>query len=154
LSGLVEAYLFYPLISEIVSLNAGEKSVKEATSGGLIGVGTQLDPSYSKADGLTGSIVGRTGMLPPILTELTLETFVLERAVGTKELLKVEKINPDETLLLHVGAALNVGKVVSIKQNVIKLKLTRPICAVQGSRVAISRKITSRWRLIGYGLVK
>jgi translation initiation factor 2 subunit 3 len=146
--------VYNPLISEIVSLNAGEQSVKEATSGGLIGVGTQLDPSYSKADGLTGSIVGKTGMLPPILTELTLETFVLERAVGTKELLKVEKINPDETLLLHVGAALNVGKVISIKQNVIKLKLTRPICAVTGSRVAISRKITARWRLIGYGLVK
>ena len=74
-----------------------------------------LDPSYSKADGLTGSIAGKTGMLPPTLTELTLETHVLERAVGTKELLKVEKFNPDEALLLHVGAAVNVGKVISNK---------------------------------------
>ncbi len=146
--------VYNPLISEIVSLHAGEKEVKEATCGGLVGVGTLLDPSYSKADGLTGSIAGKTGMLPPTLTELTLETHVLERAVGTKELLKVEKINPDETLLLHVGAAVNVGKVIGIKQNTIKVKLTRPICALPGSRVAISRKITARWRLIGYGLVK
>ena len=113
-----------------------------------------LDPSYSKADGLTGSIAGKTGQLPPTLTELTLETHVLERVVGTKELQKVEKINPDEALLLHVGSAVNVGKVISIKQNMIKVKLTRPICALPGSRVAISRKITARWRLIGYGLVK
>jgi translation initiation factor 2 subunit 3 len=146
--------VYDPLISEIVSLQAGNDDVKEATCGGLVGVGTCLDPSYSKADGLTGSIAGKTGQLPPTLTELTLETHVLERAVGTKELLKVEKINPDETLLLHVGSAVNVGKVISIKQNIVKVKLTRPICALPGSRVAISRKITARWRLIGYGLVR
>ena len=65
---------YNPLISEIVSLHAGDQHVKEATCGGLVGVGTLLDPSYSKADGLTGSIAGKTGQLPPTLTELTLET--------------------------------------------------------------------------------
>ncbi|MCL1978454.1 MAG: translation initiation factor IF-2 subunit gamma [Candidatus Bathyarchaeota archaeon] len=146
--------IYNPLISEIISLHAGDKNVKEATCGGLVGVGTLLDPSYSKADGLTGSIAGKTDMLPPTLTELTLETYTLERVVGTKEQLRVEKINPDEQLLLHVGAAVNVGKVIGIKQNTIKVKLTRPICALPGARVAISRKITARWRLIGYGLIK
>ena len=138
---------YSPLISEIVSLQAGDRHVKEATCGGLVGVGTLLDPSTSKADGLTGNIGGKTGKLPPTLTELTLETHVLERAVGTKELLKIEKIN------LHVGAAVNLGKVTSLKGNVAKIKLTRPICAPPNSRVAISRKITARWRLIGYGLI-
>lgn len=146
--------IYNPLISEIVSLHSGEKTVNEATCGGLIGVGTLLDPSYSKADGLTGSIAGKSGMLPPTVAELTLEAHVLERAVGTKELLKVEKINPDEQLLLHVGAAVNIGKVVSINKGIIKVKLTRPICALPGSRVALSRKIVSRWRLIGFGIVK
>jgi translation initiation factor 2 subunit 3 len=145
--------VYNPLISEIVSLHAGEKNVKEAHCGGLVGVGTMLDPSYSKADGLTGNIAGKTGLLPPTLTELTLETHVLERAVGTKELLKVERINLDETLLLHVGAAVNLGKVTSMKNNVVKIKLSRPICAQSSTRVAISRKITARWRLIGYGMI-
>jgi translation initiation factor 2 subunit 3 len=145
--------VYDPLVSEIVSLHAGEKTVKEASCGGLVGVGTMLDPSYSKADGLTGNIAGKAGLLPPILTELTLETHILERAVGTKELLKVERINLDESLLLHVGNAVNIGKVLSVKGNVAKVKLTRPVCAQSGSRVAISRKITARWRLIGYGLI-
>ena len=48
--------VYDPLISEIISLQAGNQDVKEATCGGLVGVGTLLDPSYSKADGLTGSI--------------------------------------------------------------------------------------------------
>jgi translation initiation factor 2 gamma subunit (eIF-2gamma) len=33
------------------------------------------------------------------------------------------------------------------------MKLTRPICVQSSARVAISRKIAARWRLIGYGLV-
>ncbi len=144
---------YNPLISEIVSLHAGEKNIKEATCGGLVGVGTLLDPSYSKADGLNGNIAGKTGLLPPTLTELTLETHILERVVGTKELLKVERINPGELLLLHVGAAVNLGKVISIKKNTVKVKLTRPICALPNSRVSISRKVTARWRLIGYGIM-
>ena len=154
ISGEREGKTVYdPLISEIVSLRAGEKNVKEAHCGGLVGVGTMLDPSYSKADGLTGNIAGKTGLLPPTLRELTLETHILERAVGTKDLLKVERINIDETLLLHVGAAVNLGKVTSTRSNIIKIKLTRPICAQPNTRVAISRKITARWRLIGYGII-
>jgi translation initiation factor 2 subunit 3 len=146
--------VYKPLFSEIVSLQAGGKNVKEARCGGLVGVGTLLDPSLSKADGLTGNIVGKTGMLPPVLTELSLETYILERAVGTKELAKVENISKDETLLLHVGAAITVGRVISVKNNAATLKLTRPVCALTGSRVALSRKIAGRWRLIGYGMIK
>jgi len=145
---------YTPLLSEIVSLQAGGRNVKEASCGGLVGVGTLLDPSISKADGLTGNLVGKKGMLPPILTELNLETCILERAVGTKELAKVESISKDETLLLHVGAAITLGKVASIRNDTATLKLARPVCALPGSRVALSRKITGRWRLIGYGTTK
>ncbi|MEM2466320.1 MAG: translation initiation factor IF-2 subunit gamma [Candidatus Bathyarchaeia archaeon] len=146
--------VYKPLFSEITSLHAGGRNLKEAHCGGLVGVGTLLDPSLSKADGLTGNVVGKAGMLPQVLTELNLETYILERAVGTKELAKVESVSRDETLLLHVGAAITVGKVVAVKGEMTTLKLTRPVCALTGSRVAISRKIAGRWRLIGYGMIK
>ncbi|MBC7130645.1 translation initiation factor IF-2 subunit gamma [Candidatus Bathyarchaeota archaeon] len=146
--------LYEPLFSEIVSLKAGGKAVKEARCGGLVGVGTLLDPSVTKADGLTGNVVGKAGMLPPVLQELTLETQILERAVGTKELLEISKIAMNEVLLLHVGASITIGRVTSIRDNVATLRLTRPVCALTGSRVAISRKIAGKWRLIGYGMIK
>jgi len=148
-----EKNAYNPLFSEIVSLHAGGRSINEAHCGGLVGVGTLLDPSFSKADSLTGNMVGKSGMLPETLSELTLETHILERAVGTKELTKVEKINMGETLLFHVGTAITVGKVTSIKKDTVTVKLTRPVCAQAGSRVAISRKITGRWRFIGYGMI-
>lgn len=146
--------VYNPLTSEITSLHAGGRSVKEAHCGGLVGVGTLLDPSFSKADGLTGNVAGRKGELPLTFSELTLETQILERAVGTKELAKIEKIKMGETLLLHVGSAITVGKVVSMKKNDIRVQLTRPVCAQAESRVAVSRKIVGRWRLIGYGMIK
>jgi translation initiation factor 2 subunit 3 len=145
---------YIPLTSEIVSLQAGGKSVNEAHCGGLVGVGTTLDPSSSKADGLTGNIAGKPDMLPPTLSELTMETHILEQAVGTKELTKIEEVSMNETLLLHVGAAITVGKIASVTKDAVMAKLTRPVCAQAGSRVAISRKIAGRWRLIGYGLTK
>ncbi|MEM2994975.1 MAG: translation initiation factor IF-2 subunit gamma [Candidatus Bathyarchaeia archaeon] len=145
--------VYTSLSSQIVSLHAGGRSVNEAHCGGLVGVGTLLDPSFSKADGLTGNIAGKTGMLPPTLSELTLETHILERAVGTKELLKVEGISMNENILLHVGAAITLGKVVAVKKGTVTVKLTRPVCTQAGSRVALSRKMAGRWRLIGYGII-
>jgi translation initiation factor 2 subunit 3 len=145
---------YNPLSSEIVSLQAGGNNVPEAHCGGLVGVGTLLDPSYSKADGLTGNIAGKTGMLPPTSSELTLETQILDRVVGTKELMKVEDVIMNETLLLHVGATITVGKVASARKSTVLVKLNRPVCAQLGSRVALSRKISGRWRLIGYGMMQ
>jgi translation initiation factor 2 subunit 3 len=146
--------VYNSLFSEIVSLHVGGKNVKEARCGGLVGIGTLLDPSFSKADGLTGNMAGKKDMLPQTQSELKLETHVLERAVGTKELMKVEKINTNESLLLHLGAAITVGKVTGMAKDSVTLQLTRPVCAQQGARVAISRKIGGRWRLIGYGMIK
>jgi translation initiation factor 2 subunit 3 len=145
---------YNPLASEIISLQAGGGNVNEAHCGGLVGVGTLLDPSYSKADGLTGNIAGKSGALPQTLSELTMTTHILEQAVGTRELTKIEEVGMNETLLLHVGAAITIGKVTSVAKGVVRLELTRPVCAQISSRVALSRKIAGRWRLIGYGLTE
>jgi len=141
------------LFTEVVSMQAGGKSVKEAKCGGLIGVGTLLDPSLTKADGLVGNLAGKPNMLPPTLTELTVDTHLFERAVGTKELIEVDRIRKGENLLLDVGTTITVGTVVSVKGDAATLQLGRAVCAEEGFRTAISRKIAGRWRLIGYGII-
>lgn len=145
---------FYePIFTEITTLSAGGKNVKEAHSGGLIGIGTYLDPSLTKADGLTGNLVGKPDLLPPTRSELVLSTTLLKRAIGTKELVQVDPIIKGERLLLDVGTTITVGIVESSKKDSATLKLARPICAEEGARAAISRKIANRWRLIGYGII-
>jgi len=146
---------FYESIfTEITSLYAGGKNVKEAQSGGLVGIGTYLDPSLTKADGLTGNLVGKPDLLPPTRSELVLGTTLLKRAIGTKELVQVDQIIMGERLLLDVGTTITLGNVASAKKDVVTLQLVRPVCAEEGARAAISRKIANRWRLIGYGIIQ
>lgn len=145
---------YQPLSTEIVSLHAGGQSVKETKSGGLIGVGTKLDPSLTKADGLVGNVVGKPDTLPPVIDRLAIETHLFEQAIGTPGLLKVEKIKMNENLVLNAGVSVTVGTITSVKGDVVEVVLKRPICADTGSRVAISRRIADRWRLIGYGVIK
>jgi len=142
------------IFTEITSLNAGGKDVEEAQSGGLIGIGTYLDPSLTKADGLTGNMMGKPDLLPPTRSEIVLSTKLLKRAIGTKELVQVDNITKGERLLLDVGTTITLGTVTSTKKGTVTLKVVRPICAEDGARAAISRKIASRWRLIGYGIIQ
>jgi len=146
--------VYEPLFTEIVSLRAGGKSVDEVQCGGLAGIGTMLDPSLTKADSLTGNLVGLPGKLPPSVSELIIETHFFERAVGTKEMVAIDRIHTKESLLLDVGTTITAGAVVSVRGETTTIKLGRPVCAEKGMRAALSRKIAGRWRLIGYGIVK
>jgi len=142
------------LFSKVVSLEAGGNKVEEASCGGLVGVGTELDPSLTRADGLVGNLVGKPGTLPPVAEHLKLETHLFEQAVGTIEMAKVEKIKIREALVLNGGTAVTVGAVSKTQGDTIDIDLRRPICIDEDNRVALSRRIEDRWRLIGYGIVK
>lgn len=145
---------YEPITTEIVSLQAGGRFVEEAYPGGLVGVGTKLDPYLTKGDLMAGNVVGRPGELPPVWEDIRLEVHLLERVVGTEEELRVEPIKRREMLLLNVGTARTVGLVTNLARGEVEIKLQIPICAEPGDRVAISRQVGSRWRLIGYGLIK
>ncbi|MDD1763294.1 MAG: translation initiation factor IF-2 subunit gamma, partial [Methanobacteriaceae archaeon] len=121
---------------------------------GLIGVGTNLDPSLTKADSLSGSVAGKPGTLPDILHQFTMKTHLLERVVGTKEEKAVEPIKSSEPLMINIGTATTIGVVTSARKNEVEVKLKLPVCAEAGQRVALSRRVGARWRLIGYGIIK
>ncbi|WP_297068416.1 translation initiation factor IF-2 subunit gamma [Thermococcus sp.] len=144
---------YEPITTEVVSLQAGGRFVDTAHPGGLVGVGTTLDPFLTKGDLMAGNVVGRPGKLPPIREELRIEVHLLERVVGTEKELRVEPIKKREVLLLNVGTARTMGLVTGLGKDEIEMKLQIPICAENGDRLAISRQVGSRWRLIGYGFI-
>ncbi|MGV8151330.1 MAG: translation initiation factor IF-2 subunit gamma [Candidatus Woesearchaeota archaeon] len=143
-----------PLFTTIHSAMTGSTSVEELHPGGSVAIMTDLDPSVVNSDKLTGNVVGLPGKLPKIWYSFELECFLLERVVGAKEDLKVEPIKPNEILMLNVNSAATVGFVQSISKNKVKCKLKLPVCAEVASKVTISRRVGTRFRLIGYGLIK
>ncbi len=145
---------FEPLSTSVRSLYIGGSSVEEVRPGGLVGIGTSLDPALTKSDGLVGSIVGRMGTLPQPLDKLTLEVQLLERAVGTESQVAVDKIKTNEALVLNVFTTVTSGIVTSAREQAIDVNLKNPVCVELGSKVAISRRIGEGWRLIGFGKMK
>lgn len=137
--------------TEIVSLMAGSSSYDSIKPGGLAAVGTKLDPFLTKGDSFTGRIAGAVGKVPPLLFNLSLDTFLLKRVVGFEEELNVEPIRSKESIMITVGTSNTVGVVTSARDDRIEIMLKYPVAAEVDERVAIGRRISNRWRLIGYG---
>jgi translation initiation factor 2 subunit 3 len=142
---------FVPIRTRVASLSIKEGMIKTAKPGGLIGVGTLLDPSLTKSDNLIGSIAGKPGTLPPVRNELAMEVHLFDKVA---DLGNVEKLKMNEMIVINAGTATTVGAVVEIKKDSARAVLKKPVCAENGSKVSISRKSATRWCLIGYGVVK
>ena len=146
--------VYEKITAKVTSIQAGGKSVKEAMPGGLIAIGTALDPSITKSDGLTGRVVGAPGQLPPVVHDFKMKTTLLDRVVGSSADLTVDEIKSNEPLMLSVGTATTVGVVKSARADSAEVMLKIPVCILPGQRVAISRRISNKWRLIGYGIIE
>lgn len=143
-----------PLETKVVTLLAGSEVQDEITPGGLVGVGTMLDPVMTKSDTLVGQVAGEPGKLPPVKNSFIMEMQLLERVVGVTDESAVEPIHSSEPLMLNVGTATTVGVVSSAREGgVVQVQLKRPVCAEVGDRVAVSRRMGARWRLIGVGTI-
>ncbi|HID19544.1 MAG TPA: translation initiation factor IF-2 subunit gamma [Methanophagales archaeon] len=142
-----------PIETEITSIMVGGDQVKEVTPGGLIGIGTKLDPSMTREDTLVGQLVGKPGSLPPTWEELRIEFQLLKRVVGVAKEVEVQAIKVREYVMLSIGTAITMGLVKRVTKDIFDVDLSRPVCAEKGSRVAIGMKIGARWHLIGAGSI-
>ncbi|MFC3960131.1 translation initiation factor IF-2 subunit gamma [Halovivax cerinus] len=143
---------YVPIETSIRSLQAGGESVETARPGGLLGIGTGLDPSLTKGDALAGRLAGPPGSLPPTWESFTMSVELLDRVVGADEAEgEIDEISTGEPLMMTVGTATTVGAVTSARSGEAEVNLKRPVCAEPGAKIAINRRIGARWRLIGVG---
>lgn len=143
-----------PIFSRVVSLFAEHNDLKFAVPGGLIGVGTRVDPTLCRADRLVGFVLGLKGRLPAIYAELEVNYFLLRRLLGVKtadgKQAKVAKLAKHEVLMVNIGSTATGAKVMGVKADAAKLSLTSPACTEIGEKIALSRRIDKHWRLIGW----
>ncbi len=146
-----------PIFSRIVTLNSENNQLKYAVPGGLIGVGTRIDPTLCRADRLVGFVLGLKGRLPSIYIEIEVNYYLLRRLLGVKtadgKQAKVAKLAKNEVLMVNIGSTATGAKVVAVRQDAAKLVLTSPACTNIGEKVALSRRIEKHWRLIGWATI-
>jgi len=142
---------FKPIKAKIASLLSGSgNQLQEAYPGGLIGVGTALDPASTRADRLVGNVVGKVGKMPKIIDKLMIKPILMQRVIGTESKKQVENLKLNEPMMLVLGTAPTVGVITRLHGDEIELTLKRPVVAEKGQRIAIGRMVENKWRLIGY----
>ncbi len=142
---------YQTLTTKILSLHKGDKSVKEITPGVSIAIETELDPYLTRADSLSGCIVGLKGTLPDINYKLKIKTQLFKEILGISEHKEVAPLKTKEMLMLSVNTTISVGTVEKINNDEVELFLNIPIVAIKGDNVGIARNINGHWRLIGFG---
>ncbi|XP_065906326.1 eukaryotic translation initiation factor 2 subunit 3, Y-linked-like [Dysidea avara] len=151
--------LCQPILSRVISLFAEQNDLQYAVPGGLIGVGTKIDPTLCRADRLVGQVLGAVGKLPDIYVELEISYFLLRRLLGVrtegdKRGARVQKLSRSEVLMVNIGSLSTGGRVSAVKADLAKIALTQPVCTEVGEKIALSRRVEKHWRLIGWGQIR
>ncbi|KAK9933801.1 hypothetical protein M0R45_020976 [Rubus argutus] len=148
-----------PIYSRIVSLYAEQNELQFAVPGGLIGIGTTMDPTLTRADRLVGQVLGEVGSLPEVFVELEVNFFLLRRLLdvrtkGSEKQGKVSKLAKAEIIMLNIGSMSTGARVIAVRNDLAKLQLTSPVCTSKGEKIALSRRVEKHWRLIGWGQIQ
>ncbi|MGC9144548.1 MAG: translation initiation factor IF-2 subunit gamma [Nitrososphaeria archaeon] len=144
---------YQPIVTEVVSLSTSSGPVDEVLPGGLIAIGTKLDPIFTKNDIMVGNYVAKVGFLPDPVNEIVIKYELFEYVIGLKEMVRYEKLRPGENVRLNIGTMTNLGVVEEVTKDIMRIKLKRPAVTLRGDRVALSRIVADRWRLAGSGII-
>jgi translation initiation factor 2 subunit 3 len=150
---------FTPIVSIIQGMQAEANDLQYAVPGGLVGVGTKIDPTLTRADRLVGQVLGLEGRVPDVFSELEVNFYLLRRLLGVKvdgdaKQAKVTKLDKGEMLMLNIGSTSTGGRVVAVKRDMVKFALAAPVCTSIGEKIALSRRVDKHWRLIGWGSLR
>ncbi|VVB82495.1 Translation initiation factor 2 subunit gamma [uncultured archaeon] len=142
---------YQTLTTKILSLHRGNESMEELTPGASISIETELDPFLTKADSLSGCVVGLKGKLPEISYKAKIKAQLFKEVLGISEHQEVAPFKTKEMLMLSVNTTITVGTIEKITKDEIELFLNIPLVLLKGDNVGLARNINSHWRLIGFG---
>ena len=147
---------YEPIQTKVSSMQGGGLSLDNMHAGGLCGMATPLDPAITTADNLSGQVVARVGDLPEVRDAVDILVHLMENMVAGEgeEPSTIMPLRSNEMLMVNVATATSVGVVSNVKKGTATLTLRLPICADSGQRISLSRRVGSRWRLIGHGTIQ
>jgi translation initiation factor 2 subunit 3 len=162
-------FSFMPLVTTVTSLRTEQNDLACAVPGGLIAVGTNLDPTLTRQNKLAGQLVTVAGAADAVavLFELEVAVYLLRFLVGNKSSgqKRVAPLLAGETLQVGIRTFSTAGTVVATVPAKAKLALVAPACCKVGDVVTLSRLQTEeppkgqsgraekKFRLIGWGTI-
>ncbi len=139
-----------PIELTVESLNSNGVSFKKAHAGGLIAVGTNLDPFFISGDKMVGQLICVSESKPSVALDLDLKYTKIDRLLESNK----EPIKTGENLVLIIGSAAHLGTVKKYKNDQLLISLKKEAVYHKSEAIAISRLVNGRWRLSGYAEIK
>lgn len=56
--------------------------------------------------------------------------------------------------MINIGSTSLGGKVISFNSDIVRIQFVNPVCANEGEKIAMSRRIERNFRLIGWGEIR
>ncbi len=138
-------------ITKVVSLSTSIGPITKATPGGLIAIGTTLDPSVAQGDRLRGTIVAKPKTMPEPTKNVNLTLHMFDRMlIDLEEKVLVKTTDP---LVLTVGTNTVIGVVTKSDGKKASVVLKNEVVAEKGEKIAVSKNINGQWRLVAYAEV-
>jgi len=141
------AWIVEPIFTKVSSICSEKNKMDFAIAGGLIGIGTLIDPAYTKGNNLIGHIISHPGGHLDIASSITIKY---------KSFRKVSK----ENKVLNKGEVIKIGilckQVTGViykwnkQEKKIKIKLAYP-CCVNDQAISIMKKIEGAYKIFSIG---
>lgn len=143
-----------PIRTRVLSLQTDKETLNKIYPGGLIGIGTDIDPYYCKDDFLSGNIIGLEGKLPSVYESLELEIDVITDFGGNLKLIQ----KGYKTVFLQIGT-MSIESVFHIFNNTKEkatylFELFRPACVIPNNMIMISQKEEGIMKIVAVGHFK
>lgn len=140
----VENNVCHPLKTKIKNIKSGDVELKNAISGGLIGIETCLDSSLGKNDGLAGNIVFKY------------EDYVNKKLdIGIYKNIEVCIDNFDmknKKFIVNTNSQSVLGKIISYENNILNIELEKELCLSSDDKIILSSD--NKNSFVNYGLCK
>ena len=142
--GIINKNSWTPIKTKINSIKSDTLNLDKVVSGGLIALGTNIDPYYCKNDMLCGNVVGLVGLLPLVYTNININTIIIDNDW-------IPNIN--NLLNLQIGTSSFDGKIISINNNIFNIELFKPVCIEDNDNIIICYKINNILKIVGQALL-
>ncbi len=123
-----------PHITTIKSLKSETTELTSINPGGLIGIGTEIDPFYCKNDNMIGNVIGLVGSLPDVYYKITIKYNNIN--FGENEWV----IRKNVSMIIIVGTNSLDGKINNFNNEYISLDLSKPACIDKTDMIILCSK--------------
>lgn len=126
-------FICIPFETSILSINSDKTNLTHAISGGLIGVGTTIDPSFAVNDKLVGNVGVALDNDDSIFEDIKIICCEISDI----------KLNKKDTVMINHNACNNNATIKKISKDgsIILSLCDRPLCINIGEKVTISKKL-------------